>query len=127
MSIGLKDHVSGLRPRIAERRRGARKGRSASSIVGFYIDGQAGPLADGWRRKGPEPSSVIEIIKHGMPIKELAVLQGSLELPMERLAPKLGISRATLQRRKAQGVLGPDAGAREVEDLLGRIEYGVYS
>lgn len=94
---------------------------------------------------------------------------------MERLAPKLGISRATLNRRMAKGRLEPqesdrlvrfarlmgkavevletkedarrwlsspqvglggavpldcaetEVGAREVEDLLGRIEYGVYS
>jgi putative toxin-antitoxin system antitoxin component (TIGR02293 family) len=102
-------------------------------------------------------------------------LQEKLNVPMEKLASKLGISKATLHRRKRQGRLGPEEsdrvlrfarllgkavevfeseqnarawlsspqvglggevpldyaetelGAREVEDLLGRIEYGVYS
>ena len=94
---------------------------------------------------------------------------------MEKLVPMLGISKATLHRRKLAGKLGPaesdrvvrfarllgraaavmesvengrrwltspqiglggeiplefaetEVGAREVENLLGRIEYGVYS
>src|SRR5206468_4426907 len=102
-------------------------------------------------------------------------LQAKLEVPMEKLVPMLGISKATLHRRKALGKLDPaesdrvvrfarlmgkavevmeseenarkwlaspqaglggavpleyaetELGAREVEDLLGRIEYGVYS
>jgi putative toxin-antitoxin system antitoxin component (TIGR02293 family) len=102
-------------------------------------------------------------------------LQDTLELPFEKLAAKLCISRSTLQRRKAAGRLSPDesdkvvrfsrllhqatdlfgdiekarawlkhpqfglggavpldyatteAGAREVENLLGRMKYGVYS
>ena len=106
---------------------------------------------------------------------ELASLRASLDLPMDRLAPMLGISKATLHRRKAAGRLDPaesdrvlrfarlmgkaievleteqnarswltspqyglggaipleyaetEVGAREVEDLLGRISYGVYS
>ncbi|HEV2394791.1 MAG TPA: antitoxin Xre/MbcA/ParS toxin-binding domain-containing protein [Verrucomicrobiae bacterium] len=120
-------------------------------------------------------SNIIEVIQQGLAVRELAVLQGLLGVPMERLAPKLGISRATLNRRMAKGRLEPEesdrlvrfarlmgkatevfetqgtarlwltspqiglggavpldyaeteVGAREVEDLLGRIEYGVYS
>jgi len=120
-------------------------------------------------------SGLIEVIRVGLPVRELDLLQASLAVPMEKLAPKLGISKATLHRRKAQGRLGPEesdrvvryarlmgkavevmegeeparrwmtspqvglggavpldyaeteVGAREVEDLLGRIEYGVYS
>lgn len=108
-------------------------------------------------------------------MEELEVLRSSLDLPMDRLAPMLGISKATLHRRKAAGRLDPsesdrvvrfarltgkaidileslqsarswltspqfglggaipleyaetEVGAREVEDLLGRIEYGVFS
>ena len=108
-------------------------------------------------------------------MEELASLRASLDLPMDRLAPLLGISKATLHRRKAAGRLDPaesdrvlrfarlmgravevleteenarswltspqyglggsvpldyagtEVGAREVEDLLGRIAYGVYS
>lgn len=102
-------------------------------------------------------------------------LRGKLDLPMEKLVPMLGISKATLHRRMLAGRLDPaesdrvvrytrlldkavtvlesledarrwlsapqfglggaipleyaetEVGAREVEDLLGRIEYGVYS
>jgi putative toxin-antitoxin system antitoxin component (TIGR02293 family) len=118
---------------------------------------------------------LIEVIRIGLPVQELDVLQTSLDVPMDKLAPKLGMSKATLHRRKARGRLGPEesdrvlryarllgkavevmegeeparrwltspqvglggavpldyaeteVGAREVEDLLGRIEYGVYS
>ncbi len=121
------------------------------------------------------PGELIEVIRAGLPVQELDVLQSSLDVPMDKLAHKLGISKATLHRRKAQGRLGPEesdrvvryarlvlkavevmegeeparrwltspqvglggavpldyaeteVGAREVEDLLGRIEYGVYS
>ena len=117
---------------------------------------------------------LIEAIRSGLPVQELNVLQTSLGVPMDKLALKLGISKATLHRRKVQGRLGPEesdrvlrfarlmgkavevmedensarrwltspqvglsgavpldyaeteVGAREVEDLLGRIEYGVY-
>jgi putative toxin-antitoxin system antitoxin component (TIGR02293 family) len=106
----------------------------------------------------------------------LTELQASLDLPADRLAPMLGISKATFHRRKGAGsrlnpavsdrvvrfarLLGQavkvfgdieeakqwlnspqfglggavpldyartEIGAREVEKLLGRIEYGVYS
>ena len=120
-------------------------------------------------------SRLIAAVQSGLPVRELTALQVSLDVPMERLAPMLGISKATLQRRKSGQRLGlaesdrvvrfarlmgkatevmestgnarkwlnspqaglggavpleyaeTEVGAREVEDLLGRIEYGVYS
>ncbi len=120
-------------------------------------------------------AQIIQSINEGLPVQDLTTLQANLDLPMERLAPKLGISRATLNRRLTAGRLEPEesdrvvrfarllgkavevlespenarrwlnspqlglggavpldfaqteVGAREVEDLLGRIEYGVYS
>ena len=120
------------------------------------------------------PSRLIEVLHEGLPIRELQALQASLAVPMEKLAAMLGISKATLHRRKATGKLDraesdrvvrfarlmglaievmespenarqwlsspqvglggavplkyaeTEFGAREVEDLLGRIEYGVY-
>lgn len=120
-------------------------------------------------------TTLIEKIKEGLPIYELDALQASLDLPMDRLSPMLGISKATLHRRKEAGRLDQgesdrlirfarlvgkavevletvenarlwlsspqvslggavplefaetEVGAREVEDLLNRIEYGVYS
>lgn len=127
--------------------------------------------------KAPAPAvpQLIRSLKAGLPVGELDALRESLDLPMERLAPLMGISKATLHRRKAAGRLDPaesdrviryarlmgkavevlesveaarrwlnapqvglggavpleyaesELGAREVEDLLGRIEYGVYS
>jgi len=121
------------------------------------------------------PSMMIGVIESGLAFAELDALRASLGVPMERLTPKLGISKATLHRRKAAGRLGreesdrvvrfarlmgkalevfesdeparswlnspqvglggavpldyaeTEVGAREVEDLLARIEYGVYS
>lgn len=143
-----------------------------SGVVSFFCVHQpAGTSA----KSGYSPSRLIQIIKNGLPVRELDVLQASLDMPLERLASKLGISKATLHRRKGQGRLGreesdrvlrfarlmgkavevlegeenarrwlsssqfglggavpldyaeTEVGAREVEDLLGRIEYGVYS
>jgi putative toxin-antitoxin system antitoxin component (TIGR02293 family) len=121
------------------------------------------------------PTELIHKIQKGLRFSELKTLQDTLDLPFEKLAAKLCISRSTLQRRKAAGRLSPDEsdkvlrfarllehatdvfgniekarawlkfpqhglggavpldyaeteiGAREVDDLLGRIDYGVYS
>ena len=118
---------------------------------------------------------MIRFVQAGLVFDELLALQSSLALPLDKLAQKLGISKATLHRRKNEGRLaaeesdrvirfarlmgkavtvfeteenarqwlsspqvglggavpldyaGTEIGAREVEDLLGRIEYGVYS
>ena len=117
----------------------------------------------------------IERIHSGLSFRAVLNLQKALDIPMEKVASVLGMSRATLHRRKIQGkidkeeseklvryqrllkkaeeVFGDMAsarewltrkqtglggavpiefarteiGAREVENLLGRIEYGVYS
>lgn len=114
-------------------------------------------------------------IQAGLSFRGVRNLQAALGLPLEKIAAFLGMSRATLHRRKAKGkiarneserliryqrllkkavdVFGDSAaarewltrsqpglgnakpvefartelGAREVENLLGRIEYGVYS
>ena len=117
----------------------------------------------------------IEQIRAGLSFRAVQNLQKALDLPMERIASVLGMSRATLHRRKLQGKIDREAseklvryqsllkkaeevfgdaenarewlthpqrglgnavplefakselGAGEVENLLGRIEYGVYS
>jgi putative toxin-antitoxin system antitoxin component (TIGR02293 family) len=117
----------------------------------------------------------ISRIEAGLSFRAVQSLQKALAIPMEALADVLGMSRATLHRRKNQGkidkgeserlvryqrllkkaedIFGDGAaarewlthkqvglgnavplefakteiGAREVENLLGRIEYGVYS
>lgn len=111
----------------------------------------------------------------GLKFRAVVDLQRELDLPLEKLAPLLGISRATLHRRRQEGKLdaaeservaryqrllaratdvfreadaarqwlnapqralggavpvefaASELGAREVENLLGRLEYGVYS
>ena len=121
------------------------------------------------------PSKLIESLKEGLPFRELLDLTHGFDLPMEKLSQMLGLSKATLHRRKATGRLDTaesdrvirfarllgmassvmespengrrwlsspqfglggavplsyaqtEVGTREVEDLLGRIEYGVYS
>jgi putative toxin-antitoxin system antitoxin component (TIGR02293 family) len=117
----------------------------------------------------------IERIRTGLSFRSAENLQKALDMPMDKLALVLGISRATLHRRKIQGRLDKaeseklvryqrllkkasdvfggkqdarrwlthpqpglgntvpiefartELGAREVENLLGRIEYSVYS
>jgi putative toxin-antitoxin system antitoxin component (TIGR02293 family) len=117
----------------------------------------------------------IERIRSGLSFRAVKNLQKALDLPAEKLAMVLGMSRATLQRRKLQGRIDPreservaryqsllarasdvfgdagdarqwlrmpqrglggavpiefaasEIGAREVENLLGRLEFGVYS
>ena len=140
-------------------------------VVNFCVHGPTGKIV----ASDFTPSKLIEVLRVGLPVQELEDLQASLDVPMEKLFPMLGISKATLHRRKARGRLGPaesdrvvrfarlmgkavevmeseknarqwltapqfglggavpleyaetEVGAREVEDLLGRIEHGVYS
>src|SRR5207244_4538520 len=125
--------------------------------------------------KTVHPAELIHRIQKGLRFSELKTLQDTLDLPFEKLAAKLCISRSTLQRRKAAGRLSPDesdkvvrfsrllrhatavfgdaerarawlkhpqvglggavpldyasteTGARQVDNLLGQIDYGVYS
>jgi putative toxin-antitoxin system antitoxin component (TIGR02293 family) len=132
-------------------------------------------LARNARIAGLSSANLIRLIQAGLSVRELEDLQTSLAVPMERLGPMLGISKATLHRRRAGRRLGAaesdrvirfarlmgkavevmeseadarrwltspqfglggavpleyaetEVGAREVENLLGRIEYGVYS
>lgn len=127
------------------------------------------------RSASPAPGEVVHGVQAGLEFRELEALRQGLDLSMDRLTANLGLSRATLHRRKASGRLtsaesdkivrfarllgqaaqvfgGPEearewlktpqrglggavplayaqteAGAREVEKLLGRIDYGVYS
>jgi putative toxin-antitoxin system antitoxin component (TIGR02293 family) len=163
------------------RRAGARKPRSgkagpcetfcAAGVVSGQIHRPKSKTSAGELSSG----QLIEIIRTGLPVQELDVLRACLGVPMDKLVLKLGMSKATLHRRKAQGRLEADesdrvvryarlmgkaievmegeeparlwltspqvglggavpldyaeteVGASEVADLLGRIEYGVYS
>ena len=168
------------RSRVAEsqlvtHRKAQRSGSGQSSGAGavqFLVQGPAARSAS----KHFTPARLVGMLESGLPFGELEVLQASLSIPAEKLAPMLGISKATLHRCKgAAGTLSPavsdrvlryarilgqarevlegmeaakqwlkspqhglggavpleyaksEVGAREVENLLGRIEYGVYS
>lgn len=124
---------------------------------------------------GDGPAGLVAMIRKGLPMVEFQALAAWLKITEEELAPLLGISRATLHRRKKSGhlempeserlvriarLLGrataifddedaardwlktpavafsgetpldfadTDIGAREVENLLGRLEHGVFS
>src|SRR6201981_4196025 len=58
--------------------------------------------------KSTHPTELIKKIQKGLRFSELKTLQDTLDLPFEKLAPKLCISRSPLQRRKAAGRLSPD-------------------
>lgn len=144
---------------------------AAGGVVGYCIRGPTNKkMAASFT-----PAKLISALRAGLPVQELQHLQTWLNLPMEKLGQMLGISKATLHRRKTSGRLDPsesdrvvrfarlmgkavdvfgaeeparqwlsspqvglggevpleyaqtEIGAREVEDLLGRIEHGVYS
>ena len=145
---------------------------SGEGVVNFCVQGSSGKST----ANQYTPAKLVEVLQAGLPFRELQVLQTSLAVPAERLAPMLGISKATFHRRKGDASKLPTAvsdrvlryarllgqafkvfedldsakqwlnasqvglggavpleyakteiGAREVENLLGRIEYGVYS
>jgi putative toxin-antitoxin system antitoxin component (TIGR02293 family) len=154
------------------RPKNSRSGKTAGGgVVNYFIHGATGKITAG----DFTTAKLIKLLQVGLPVQELNALQATLEVPMEKLVPMLGISKATLHRRKIEGKLGPaesdrvlrfaklmgkalevmefeesarqwltspqfglggavpleyaetEVGAREVENLLGRIEYGVYS
>ena len=150
----------------------AEAGTTGEGVVRFCVLGSA-PATKSGRFT---PSKLVEALQVGLPFRELLELQTRLAVPADKLAPMLGISKATFHRRKGGAAKLPPAvsdrvvryarllgqalqvfgnqdsakqwlgapqfglggavpldyarsevGAREVENLLGRIEYGVYS
>jgi len=145
---------------------------TGSGVVHYYVHGESLKI----EHSDFNTATLIKVLERGLPVTELTDLQTSLAVPVEKLAPMLGISKATFHRSKESGeklkpsvsdrvvrfakllgkavkVLGDmeaakqwlnspqyglggavpleyaktEVGAREVENLLGRIEYGVYS
>lgn len=150
----------------------AKKTTARPGLVRYYIHASSDTLAE----SAFVPPDVAVAMENGLPVTELTELQENLDLSVERLAPMLGISKATYHRNmlaggrlkpavsdrvvryarllgKAAQVFGgmedakqwlgsaqfglggavpldyakSELGAREVENLLGRIEHGVYS
>lgn len=159
-------------PAVVHRKSAQRSIKKADNgVVSYYVYGPTGKIT----ALNFTPSKLIEVLRAGLPVQELHDLQASLNVPLDKLFPMLGISRATFHRRKAEGrldqaesdrvvrfarLLGKavevmeseenarqwlaspqvglggevpleyaetEVGAREVEDLLARIEHGVYS
>jgi putative toxin-antitoxin system antitoxin component (TIGR02293 family) len=141
-----------------------------SGVVNHFVHGALKEA------EGVYSVNLIKTLEVGLPVKELNDLQTSFDVSTDRLAPMLGLSKATIHRQKRAGsrlnpavsdrvvrfarLLGKaiqvfgeiedakqwlnspqfglggaiplefaqsEVGAREVENLLGRIEYGVYS
>ena len=150
--------------------------RCISHVLHYNVSGEN--MAATTLKRGHGVTAVhqhIARIQAGLSYRAVENLQRALHIPLETMASVLGMSRATLHRRKnqgkidrneserlvryqrllekADGVFGDVAsarewlthkqpglggavpldfarteiGAREVENLLGRIEYGVYS
>lgn len=56
----------------------------------------------------PSPNQLVQNVQAGLEFAELETLREQLGLPLDQLGEKLGISRATLHRRKAAGRLAAD-------------------
>jgi len=162
-----------IEPRRVRQNKAPRVGseKSVCGVVDYCVHGSGSQAA----AADFTAAKLVVALRAGLPVDELDALQNSLAVPMDRLGPMLGISKATLHRRKAEGRLGAaesdrvvrfaklmgkavevmesegdarkwlnspqfglggavpleyaetEVGAREVEDLLGRIEQGVYS
>lgn len=174
-SSKTKSKSAAPRPIIRVKIRRSKTSRLSSAgagVVKFYVQGS---VASSAARPFSTPK-LVEVLKVGLPFQEFQDLQTSLAVPSEKLAPMLGLSKATFHRRKGDASTLPPAvsdrvlryarllgqafkvfesleaakhwlkapqvglggavpldyakseiGAREVENLLGRIEYGVYS
>lgn len=174
-SAGLKSKTRSAAKAVSEKERPdeAHRLELGTGIVNACIEGQ--DISGRASSKGFSPRELIEAMKSGLPVEELDQLRSQLDLPMEKLIARLGMSKATLHRRRNAGrldrnesdrvlryarLLGQavavmeslesgrrwltspqtglggatpieyaetELGAREVENLLGRIEYGVFS
>src|SRR5678815_3255455 len=92
--------------------------KSVAGVVSYCVHGTSGKnVAPAYA-----PSRLIQALREGLPFQELEDLQASLAVPMEKLIPMLGISKATLHRRKAEGRLGSAESDRVIRfaRLLGK-------
>src|SRR4051812_15781934 len=70
-----------------------------SGVVKHYVQGSTKLIKEACFN----PGRLIEVVQIGLPVTELTDLQTSLDVPAEKLAPMLGISKATFHRRKGGG------------------------
>jgi len=64
---------------------------TGSGVVKHYVQGSMKLITD----VGFNPGDLIEVVQIGLPVTELTDLRACLDVPVERLAPMLGISKAT--------------------------------
>ncbi|MDH4411291.1 MAG: hypothetical protein QE273_16890, partial [Verrucomicrobiales bacterium] len=76
-----------------------------SRVAEAPVSYRAGHLVRDSLRGAIPAATVIARLKGGLPFRELEELRDLLGLPMDRLSAHLGISRATLHRRKVAGRL----------------------
>ena len=88
--------------------------RAGGGVVSFCVRRPTGKIA----ASDFTPSKLINVIQAGLAVHELEYLQASLAVPMERLGPMLGISKATLHRRMAGGRLRATESDRVVRFAL---------
>ena len=88
---------------------------AATTAAGATVQDKAPGVVDA-------PASVVARIRRGMPMEEFHALAAWLDVPDEQLAALLGISRATLHRRRKAGHLESPESERIVRfaRLLGR-------
>ena len=98
--------------------RNPKRGRPSFDVVKYCV---YGPAFSKSARELTTPE-LIFTLHEGLPVRELLDLQISLDVPMEKLVPMLGISKATLHRRKISGKLDAAESDRVVRyaRLLGR-------
>lgn len=82
-----------------EQKTGGRPGISYAGIPESPITGRASVLRE------PEAPWVVDRVREGLPMGEFTAARKTLGLSEERLAALLGMSRATLHRRKKSGHL----------------------
>jgi putative toxin-antitoxin system antitoxin component (TIGR02293 family) len=93
-------------------------GKHSAATEGLYAKDAAPDKEAGFSSASvlgePEAAYVIERVRDGLPLAEFHALRELLGLTEERLAGLLGMSRATLHRRKADGTLDRSASDRLV-------------
>ena len=92
--------------------------KASGGVVAYCVHGPSGKIAVA----DFTAPKLIKVLQAGLPVQELNELQAALAVPMEKLVPMLGISRATLHRRKAEGKLAPAESDRVIRfaRLMGR-------
>jgi uncharacterized protein (DUF2384 family) len=84
---------------------------SGAGVVKFCVQGSAASSSV----INFTPSKLVAVLQVGLPFRELQALQPRLAMPSEKLAPMLGISKATFHRRNGDaGKLPPAVSDRGV-------------